>query len=107
MQFYNKRNLKRLKKSEEIPVKHSCLFDDDLGVFLLISDRQEEELKDEFCESELDIFASEDYIPSRKRSNAISEHIRKDRYKGKPTGYHLTLNALSSERIRQVLLTKP
>jgi len=107
MQFYNNRNLKRLRKSEETPIKHSCLYDDELGVYILISNKMEEELKDEFCEAEVEVFTSEDYIKSRDRSKAISEYIKRDRYKGKPTGCHLSLNFLSSERIKQILIQKP
>jgi len=104
MQFYSKYNQDRINKSESPPLRHSCLYSDELGVYLLVSTAMENQLAEEFCQDEFQVFTSEDYVPSRKRENAISEYRKRDKYKGHPTGCRLDLNTLSSERIRQILL---
>lgn len=101
MKFYSYKAQRILSEEEDgLPeIKYICMWCDDLGVYITLTNRQANSAKNSFDDSEMQVFVSEDYVRSSVRANAVSEAKRGKSYKGKPTGHLLLKDTISCERI--------
>ena len=101
MKFYSYKAQNILREEEEgLPdIAYICMWCDDLGVYITLTNRQADTAKNSFNNDEMEVFVSEEYVKSSIRQNAVSEAKRGKSYKGKPTGHLLLKDTISCERI--------
>ena len=101
MKFYSYRAQRILSEEEEgLPeIKYICMWCDDLGVYITLTNRQANSAKTSFDDSEMQVFVSENYVKASNRKNAVSEAKHGKNYKGRPTGHLLLKDTISAERI--------
>ena len=101
MKFYSYKAQRILREEEEgLPeIKYLCFWSDDLQVYITCTNRQANTAKTSLDDSEMQVFVSEDYVKTSLRENAVSEAKRGKSYKGKPTGYLLLKDVISTERL--------
>lgn len=101
MKFYSYK-AQRILSEEELglpEIRYLCMWCDDLGVYITLTNRQADSAKTSFDDSEMQVFVSEDYVRASVRANAVSEAKKGKSYKGKPTGHLLLRDVVSAERI--------